>query len=751
MRRSPQSLPRTAAYWGAAARGAAVRAARHRREQPRSGRRQRLARGPIEQLGGRIPVLGVIGLAALAGLLFGPVFGSAFPGALVVPIACLAWPHLERWRAGTSVVLGLAVIVETTLRATTAGGRPTGASIRALYEGVRRSWLLTLQSTWPARADPQLVVFVPLLALAAMVIAVHVVVRTRARLPALLPSLLVVGLSQAYHPMAGPAAVLAVLIYAAGAAAVVGAWPKRGARLATITVLSAVLAGLLGGFGGSAFDPAHRHAYSLQDVAPPVPTPTSVISPLDEIAYRLAHPQVPLFSVSASAGTDRWPLAVLDRFDGVNWTSSAKFRYLGSRIIADRSLAVPTRQRQASVTVDALPGPWLPSQRGLDAVSGLRPLVDETTGTLLSGTVKPGTQYSLRWSSPDIGSTDLTRASLTPHAATGTAGMGAVPAAVVAVAKAAAGTAPPTLQTALLLERYLRQHYRRAVGPDLPAGHGWPQIVHFLANPAPKGGSSGTSEQFAAAYVALARVIGIPARLVVGFQQPDSAQPDGTYTIRNGDVYAWPEVAVRGVGWIPLDPMGAQSDSGTDHASTPLARATQQARVALPPPQNPPPTSTPKVPSRHDAPTGQSSSTLWIADAAIALLAGIVGALLAVPLAKWLRGSARRRRTGNAAVAAAWLETRDRLRDYGVHVSSGMTVREVARAGLYLIDSPAQHALDQLGDLVDSAMWSGTAVTRRAAEVAWRSYDTIRRSLDARPFLERLSAGVAVRGLRPLR
>ena len=71
----------------------------------------------------------------------------------------------------------------------------------------------------------------------------------------------------------------------------------------------------------------------------------------------------------------------------------------------------------------------------------------------------------------------------------------------------------PAFQTALVLERYLRENYQLATGADLPSGNGWPQLSTFLLDT-----KRGTTEQFAAAYVVLARMIGLPARIAVGYR-----------------------------------------------------------------------------------------------------------------------------------------------------------------------------------------------------------------------------------------
>jgi len=218
-------------------------------------------------------------------------------------------------------------------------------------------------------------------------------------------------------------------------------------------------------------------------------------------------------------------------------------------------------------------------------------VVDEGTGVLLSGAIKPFLGYRISWTSPDLAAADLTGAGLAAQAAPDASTLGSIPPSIVAVARAAvgasgssgaflSGSSAPTFRTALLLERYLREHYQSASGADVPSGHDWTQLVQFLGEPASGGsadlvttaggaqsvstvGPSGTSEQFAAAYVVLARIAGIPARLAVGFRQPGQPNPDGSYVIRNGDVLAWPEVAVRGIGWVPMDPMGEPGSGGS--------------------------------------------------------------------------------------------------------------------------------------------------------------------------------------------
>jgi hypothetical protein len=754
---------------------------------------------------GRIPVLGALLATALTGLMFGPTFGSAGP--LVVPLlgvaaagyavdeAVRAWPRFRSARPGLRPVrwalmlaLGLVAIVETTLRSSTLGGLPTTTTLRALYDGPRRSWLLTLQTTSPARPLPQLVVFVPMLVLLATVAAVWLLYAGR-RLTAMLPGLVVAGVAHAFRPVSTAGAAVLVIGFAAAAAAVLA---DRGARddarpgsmrlrmrdrvtglagLAGAAGLPGVgLAVVLGAFLGAAADPGHQSGYSLRDHVPSVAAPASAVSPLDDIAYRLQHPQDPVFSVRDSPGTDTWRLAVYDGFDGRTWTSSDHLRYLGARIDPLRGRPVPTSQHNARVLVDALPGPWLPSQDGLTSVSGIAPVVDEGTGVLLSSGVKPFLGYRVSWTSPDLAATDLTGAALAPQAAPDASTLGSIPPSIVAVVRAAvgssgsSGSSAPTFRTALLLERYLREHYQPSTGADVPSGHDWTRLVQFLGEPASGGsrdlvttaggaesvstvGSSGTSEQFAAAYVVLARIAGIPARLAVGFRQPGQANPDGSYVIRNGDVLAWPEVAVRGIGWVPMDPMGEPGGGGQNATTLALDRA----RAKLPPPPSPPRDPTPRPPGAASRSNGGSWLSTVAGGGLRAALVVLAAWLLGVPLAKRVRTEVRRRRVGNAAVLSAWLETRDRLREQGVAVDARMTVREVARAGTRLVDVRGGWALEELGGLVDEALWSGAAAGRPGADAAWRAAEDVRLGLRRRSLFEQVAISVDVRSLRRVR
>ncbi|WP_410585589.1 transglutaminaseTgpA domain-containing protein [Amycolatopsis sp. lyj-108] len=697
--------------------------------------------------------------AMVAGLFFAPVFGVT---ALLIPIGvplilafgvtelCSRWESLVPWRALLLLIVGLAGVAETVLYSTTASGFPTGATFSALADGVTESWRLALQSTWPARPEPSGLLFVPLLVLLAGVLGVELL-KLRRPILALLPSFAVVVVSQLFQAMSGFPALFCGLGYAAVAGGVFVLMPQadaeghRGKVPALALAAPAFVLGVAGALVANLLVPAPGPAYSLkQDQLAELDA--RVASPLDDLAYRLEHPGTPVFSFRGDADTDRWPLVVLDDFDGVNWTPGSRYRRLGTELAPGPAVAVPTHRRSATITTSGLTGPWLPSQTWPAAVGGIAPLVEESQGTLWLP--RPGDgrqQYTLSWWSPEIHPADLLDAALDSSAPGGLAGIGDVPPEVGQLAREAVGGLRPSFRTALALERFLRERYRLATGADLPAGHSWPQLRKFLFE-----SKLGTSEQFASAYVALARTLAIPARLVVGFRTPDKADAGGGYTVRNGDAVAWPEVAVSGVGWVALDPTGA-ARTGTGSANS-LAAVTAEARTQLPPAEQ---LQDRPLPGSDTGPgeggTGDGGWTFPFGPVLIALAALLVAWFAGVPLAKGARAWRRRRQPGIGAVLGACREVKDRLREHRVPCTAGMTVRDLAAAAHGTGDQSTVDGLLLLASTVDVALWSGVGTGPHSGPQAWAAVREVRRGLARRGLRARLHAAVNPRTLVPTR
>src|SRR5690606_37806965 len=117
--------------------------------------------------------------------------------------------------------------------------------------------------------------------------------------------------------------------------------------------------------------------------------------------------------------------------------------------------------------------------------------------------------------------------------------------------------------------------------------------------------------------------------------------------------------------------------------------------------------------------------------------------VVGVPLLKALRAARRRRRDGRAGVLGAWAEARDRLRAYGVPVTAGMTVRDLADAAQEYPETGA--GLARVAQAVDQALWSGTVTTPDVKDHAWAGVRELRKALRRRPWTDRFQASLELR------
>gem|GEM_PF-3897399 len=711
-----------------------------------------------DALRNRRAVCCVLGAAAVGGLLFAPVFSVQ---ALLLPVfvalvlafladeMCWHLPRLIPVRPLLVIAAGLLGVVWTVLADTTVAGIPSGRTLQLLLAGLTDSWQLALQSTWPARAEPHVVTFVPLAVLLAAVLGVELLHRVRPPLVALLPSAVVVAVSQAFFPLTGGLAVVAGLSYALLAAVLLmvtrpTAGPRRWvlAGLAVPVVVFAVVGALL----LAVTSPLARPPTTVRDAVVAPVVQHSVAKPLDALAARVQEPEATAFTYVADAPVDRWTLAVLDRFDGVSWTADWRFRRLGTALQPDPAVTAPTTARTAQVTqLDASLAPWLPSQPRLSGVQGISPFVDEASGTLLTQS-GPLAGYRIAWREPAVDAAELADAAVDGDALAELGPLGPIPPEFDELAHEATGGLRATFRAALVLANYLRDNYQLATGENVPAGHTLFHLRRFLTGPDKRG----TTEQFAAAYVMLARIRGIPARLVVGFRGPGQPSDGGRYVVRNAQATAWPEVAVEGLGWVPLDPVGSAAGAGGQRP-TGLAGVAEQVRSELP--KDVSRLSDPPVaPEPGDSASSADDAWPWSLTLAVGLGTVLASGLLAwlmVPVVRGIRAVRRRRAVPVRAVVGAWAEVRDRLRAHGVPVSPGMTVRDLAPAAARIGGQATVEGVRALAQAVDFALWSGSAVTQATADQAWASVRLVRRGLATRPLGARLRAALDLKSLFP--
>ncbi|WP_431798984.1 transglutaminaseTgpA domain-containing protein [Microbacterium kunmingense] len=179
---------------------------------------------------------------------------------------------------------------------------------------------------------------------------------------------------------------------------------------------------------------------------------------------------------------------------------------------------------------------------------------------------------------------------------------------------------------------------------------------------------------YASAFALMARTLGMPSRIVVGYlpgtSTGDAVDFQTVYSVMSGQLHAWPEIYFEGVGWIPFEPTNGlgQPTRFSPEASAPgeTADGADDAPAPSTPAEVPdavdPDTGEPLTP---DAGTAAPDDTVDAVPAVTAVLAVLV--VLAIPL---LVRELRRRQQVSAAragdAAAAWAVVQDTAIDLGI-------------------------------------------------------------------------------------
>jgi transglutaminase-like putative cysteine protease len=125
----------------------------------------------------------------------------------------------------------------------------------------------------------------------------------------------------------------------------------------------------------------------------------------------------------------------------------------------------------------------------------------------------------------------------------------------------AAGTAksaPDQQLVDAVLEHFRREPFRYSLQPGTMSGDD--AIDQFLFDK-----QVGLCEHYASAFVFLMRVLGVPARVVTGYQGGEINPVDGFLTVRQSDAHAWAEVWLLHRGWVRVDPTAAVAPERVDH------------------------------------------------------------------------------------------------------------------------------------------------------------------------------------------
>ncbi|WP_188037467.1 DUF3488 and transglutaminase-like domain-containing protein, partial [Actinotalea sp. JY-7885] len=227
---------------------------------------------------------------------------------------------------------------------------------------------------------------------------------------------------------------------------------------------------------------------------------------------------------------------------------------------------------------------------------------------------------------------------------------------------------------------------------------------------------SGYCVQFATGMTVMARTLGIPARLAVGFL-PGTASRDvvGEFVVSGRQAHAWPELYFADAGWVRFEPTPAVQTGAPPSYADPFAGLPITPEEAEPSASASAPAAAPVAPGQEDPGTdgqvgiGTASVPTWL----------VVGASVTLGLALALGALAwrtRRRRRGPRLPTEPegwWALLRARLTKAGISWSDSATPRQVAaRLRDDLPDQdPAAHAqaleaADRLVDVVERSRYA---------------------------------------------
>ncbi|HZB58588.1 MAG TPA: transglutaminase domain-containing protein, partial [Actinomycetota bacterium] len=241
-------------------------------------------------------------------------------------------------------------------------------------------------------------------------------------------------------------------------------------------------------------------------------------------------------------------------------------------------------------------------------------------------------------------------------------------------------------EKALAIQDYLRsKEFRYNLNvPALSAGGN--QLQRFLTEV-----REGYCEQFAIAMAMMARQVGVPSRVAVGFTSGEVVD-NNFLQVTTHDAHAWPELWFPETGWVPFEPTPRADGTvavpsyttpvgrvpSDDTGTTPAPDTTGPDTPANPPVQPPEPTPA----AEGDPLAGAGAGRGWLDRPVVRAGLAVVLLILAVPGVKWARNLLARRRAGHRprdAVAESYAELTSWARDAGIGRRGAETPAAYAR------------------------------------------------------------------------
>jgi transglutaminase-like putative cysteine protease len=472
-----------------------------------------------------------------------------------------------------------------------------------------------------------------------------------------------------------------------------------------------------------------------------------VVSPLVDVRSRLVEqPNVEVFTIRTDEGDDRgpmgahWRLTALDTFDGTIWRSSYQTNQAEGTLPRPVQSGPEARTVRQTITVLALAAIWLPAAYEPVAIDagGADVDYDAHSSTLIvdrSADTSDGVEYTVDSAVPQWTADGLRQA---PDE---------IPDSIAQrylqlpddfserireEAMRLTADAATTYDRAMALMSHLRS-FEYTQEPQ--GGHSLDALERFLFE-----NQRGYCEQFAGAFAAMARSVGIPARVAVGFTKgiQDPNEPT-LFRVTGKHAHAWVEVYFEGHGWVTFDPTPGRAPPGAeawlgvpeaqaDEAGDGTVATTVPAGSSPPPAADPQPDGSPAEPpdavpdAPEEAPVATDSDDSGqllparLRGVMVPIGLGALAYVVLVPAALAAQRNLRRRRARDPAalVRLAWQETSEQAGPMGVELPDSLTFSERA-AHIRRVLPDAAEAVEELAQLSEQTLYAGTVPPPAAA------------------------------------
>lgn len=313
------------------------------------------------------------------------------------------------------------------------------------------------------------------------------------------------------------------------------------------------------------------------------PATRRVLSPLVEInASLVEQSRLEMFSVKVLDPADRsyWRQMALTTFDGRSWSRSSNFDDIRSPVGSDIDASIPRRTIRQEITTRSLGGIYLPAAYEVAALidsQGIGIEYEVETGALVvtresEADAVRGFSYVIDSRVPDYSPSALPvdataglnsqflaeHTALPPPCSSGqTSADRCWPDSVTGLAEEITANAASDFERARLLQDHFLQSGNFEYDLNVAQRHDVNSIEDFLFVV-----EAGYCEQFASTFASMARSIGLPARVAVGFTWGEWNDARQEYIVRGEHAHAWPEVYFAGAGWVVFDPTPGRAPAG---------------------------------------------------------------------------------------------------------------------------------------------------------------------------------------------